>query len=421
MAKLTRPQLEEFYRSLWILGSQAMSYGFAFVFSLMVCVPMSIHQEHFKGHCLLFSTGEWQERDGQFKVDWASQSYCNFTIFVAVITFLLSLGFGVRVVNYVRKGTDATFFAAFCEVVSQAFVIFMQFIAALQVTCGFRVWCGEMTKRFEECHDAAGNDIDKQDGIISDDFFFHMQVAQVGMWGALGSIVSAFSVSVVKLLRMHHFENLKYSMAKERKSLIANDNNDLVADIPNTPIQQQQQQQPHIPSSSTSGSIPPPRPPPPDLDGDGSARRRKRPAPSPGDAASAAEAATTTVAMVHPPHDESSSYHTDNNSDEVEHISHDSEAAKAVLGEDDEEEGEEEVGDDMNKVRGRCSSPPAAPPPPPPLPARGNQIQIHTEQDVEDDIAVAAEPEDEDLDESDESEDDDDERDFFQRRGNLRS
>ena len=112
---------------------------------------MSIHQEHFKGHCLLFSTGVWQERDGQFKVDWASQAYCNFTIFVAVVTFLLSLGFGVRIVSYVKNKNDASFFAAFCEVLANSFLCLMTLVAAVFVTFGFRTWCSEMTRRFKSC------------------------------------------------------------------------------------------------------------------------------------------------------------------------------------------------------------------------------------------------------------------------------
>jgi hypothetical protein len=27
-----------------------------------------------QGHCLLFSTGEWREKDGQFVVHWANQA-----------------------------------------------------------------------------------------------------------------------------------------------------------------------------------------------------------------------------------------------------------------------------------------------------------------------------------------------------------
>ena len=39
---------------------------------------------------MLFTTGEWREKDGQFVVDWASQAYCNFTIFVGVVMFVIS-------------------------------------------------------------------------------------------------------------------------------------------------------------------------------------------------------------------------------------------------------------------------------------------------------------------------------------------
>lgn len=45
----------------------------------------------FRGHCLLFSTGEWQEADGQLLVQWASQGYCNYTIFVGVVLCLVSV------------------------------------------------------------------------------------------------------------------------------------------------------------------------------------------------------------------------------------------------------------------------------------------------------------------------------------------
>ena len=70
-----------------IKAVQGVGYLSAFVLSLVICVPMSMNQDQFKGRCLLFSTGQWQQMDGQFLVDWASQAYCNFTIFVAVIMF----------------------------------------------------------------------------------------------------------------------------------------------------------------------------------------------------------------------------------------------------------------------------------------------------------------------------------------------
>jgi len=118
---------------------QATGYLCAFLLSLCVCVPMAMHQEHFKGRCLLFSTGEWQETDGKLKVLWASQAYCNFTIFVAVVMFVVSLGQFVRMVKYLVRGTDASFFAAFVDVIAAAFLCAVTLIAAVFVTGGFRV------------------------------------------------------------------------------------------------------------------------------------------------------------------------------------------------------------------------------------------------------------------------------------------
>ena len=51
-----------------VKGVQGIGYVCAFLLSLVICVPMSMHQDQFKGRCLLFSTGLWQEKDGQFKV-----------------------------------------------------------------------------------------------------------------------------------------------------------------------------------------------------------------------------------------------------------------------------------------------------------------------------------------------------------------
>ena len=109
---------------------------------------MSMHQDNFKGHCLLFTTGEWREKDGQFVVDWASQAYCNFTIFVAVIMFVISLFQFVRFLKFFYKGRDSTFLSAFVDVIVCAFMTIMTLTAALFVTLGFKVWCEVGTTAF---------------------------------------------------------------------------------------------------------------------------------------------------------------------------------------------------------------------------------------------------------------------------------
>ena len=72
-----------FMSNCWILSllHPIWRYSFmSFIFNLLLC---SFFHYCFTGRCLLFSTGQWQEMDGQFVVQWASQAYCNFTIFVA--------------------------------------------------------------------------------------------------------------------------------------------------------------------------------------------------------------------------------------------------------------------------------------------------------------------------------------------------
>ncbi len=86
-----------------------------------------------------------------------------------------------------------------------------------------------MTKRFQTCEDAAGNDIDKADGIDSDQFYFHLTLCQAGMWVSFVMFFLALSASLIRLRRYNDRENLRVSMAKERRKLL---NEDLVTDVP---------------------------------------------------------------------------------------------------------------------------------------------------------------------------------------------
>eukprot|EP00096_Caligus_rogercresseyi_P008423 TRINITY_DN2718_c0_g1_i1.p1 TRINITY_DN2718_c0_g1~~TRINITY_DN2718_c0_g1_i1.p1 ORF type:complete len:299 (-),score=125.81 TRINITY_DN2718_c0_g1_i1:427-1323(-) len=207
------------YMALWIL-------------SLCIVIPMSLHQDQFKGHCLLFSRGVWQKEDGQFLVDWASQAYCNYVIFVSVITFALSSFQIFRLGKLALKARDSSFFSAFMDVLLGALMAGLSLAAALFVTLGFKVWCDEITLRFEKCSDATGNDIDKKDAIDSSGFFLQMFTAQFGIWMSLTAWVGLFLFSSVKLCRYHFEENLRVSMAKERKRLI---NEDLMNEPPPPP------------------------------------------------------------------------------------------------------------------------------------------------------------------------------------------
>jgi len=208
---------------------QGVGYLSTFILSLVITIPMSMNQDQFKGRCLLFSTGEWQETDGQFLVQWASQAYCNFTIFVAVIMFVISVIQFARFVKFLRRGRDSSFFSAFVDVLVCILMCIFVLIAGCFSSLGFNIWCGQMTQRFPTCSEAGGSSIDKADGIDSSGFYFQMSVAQFGIWVSFSMWIILLTFSLVKLCRYHQEENLRVSMAKECKRLL---NEDLVSEVP---------------------------------------------------------------------------------------------------------------------------------------------------------------------------------------------
>lgn len=77
--------------------------------------------------------------------------------------------------------------------------------------------------------EAGSSVIEPMEGIDPSGFYFQMSVAQFGIWLSFTIWVMLLTFSVVKLCRYHHEENLRVSMAKERKRLL---NEDLVSEVP---------------------------------------------------------------------------------------------------------------------------------------------------------------------------------------------
>ncbi|XP_012275677.1 transmembrane protein 179 [Orussus abietinus] len=203
-----------------LLLSQIAGYVVALILSLCIIVPMSLHQDEFRGHCLLFSTGVWRESDGQFDVNWAPQAYCNYTIFVGLILLLTSAVQIYRLSMLMYRGEDSSFLSAFVDVVTSILFTVITLVAANIITLGFMTWCQCMTKRFPSCELAAGNDIDKADDIDTSGFHIELGAAQFGAWSSLSIWVGLSVFAVLKLLRYHQLENMKVSMFRERQRLI---------------------------------------------------------------------------------------------------------------------------------------------------------------------------------------------------------
>lgn len=203
-----------------LLLNQIAGYVVALILSLCIIVPMSLHQDEFRGHCLLFSTGMWQESDGQFVANWASQAYCNYTIFVGLILFLTAAIQIYRLSLLMYRAEDSSFLSAFVDVIWCIFLTSITLIAAIIVTLGFMTWCECMTKRFPSCGAAAGNDIDKADGIDTSGFDIELGTAQFGAWTSLSIWVGLSVCAVLKLLKYHQLENMRVSMYRERQRVI---------------------------------------------------------------------------------------------------------------------------------------------------------------------------------------------------------
>ncbi|XP_077285087.1 transmembrane protein 179 [Arctopsyche grandis] len=203
-----------------LLLSQIAGYVMALILSLCIVVPMSLHQDEFRGHCLLFSMGMWQETDGQFTVTWASQAYCNYTIFVGLMLFLVSSVQIYRLSMYMYRHIDSSFLSAFIDVVSSIILCGFILIAAIMITLGFMTWCQNMTERFPSCEVAAGQDIDKVDRIDTTGFYIELGTAQFGAWGSFATWVGLSVFALLKLCRYHQMENVRVSMYRERQRLI---------------------------------------------------------------------------------------------------------------------------------------------------------------------------------------------------------
>lgn len=101
-----------------------------------------------RGHCLLFSVGEWQESDGQLNVDWASKAYCNYTIVLGVVLFVVCALQIYRLSMLAFRGEDSSFLSTFVNVVVCINLAGFTVIGAIMITLGFMTWCQNMTQRF---------------------------------------------------------------------------------------------------------------------------------------------------------------------------------------------------------------------------------------------------------------------------------
>ncbi|XP_067119994.1 transmembrane protein 179 [Centruroides vittatus] len=218
-------------RGNFLLLSQTTGYVVAFILSLCLVVPLSINLDNFKEHCLLYTTGTFQD-DGNFKPEWASTSYCYYTMLVGIILLLTSIIQTIRMSVFLFRGIDSSFLSAFLDTVDNLLLTALSLIAAIIVTGGFKKWCDAVTERFASCDNASIMDIDKDDDIRTAGFYIQMGTVQFAIWSSWVCWVFLTVLSTCKLCRYHEQENVIVSMARERQRIISSSNSGPLYTLP---------------------------------------------------------------------------------------------------------------------------------------------------------------------------------------------
>ncbi|GAB0100469.1 Transmembrane protein 179 [Sergentomyia squamirostris] len=207
-----------------LLLSQIAGNAVAFVLSLCVLAPLSLHVSEFNGKCLLFAHGEWGEDDGLFNVTWPSQLNCTFPVLTAIVLFIVSIIQIYRFVRLSMKQEEESFLGLFLDVFFGFTLCLMTIISAVIITMGFIRWCSDITLRFPSCEIAAGQNIIKGDQKIdTSGFYIQMGTAQFGAWGAFATCVVISVAALLELINNHEMTNMKVSMYLERQRLVNED------------------------------------------------------------------------------------------------------------------------------------------------------------------------------------------------------
>lgn len=95
-----------------LIFAQCILYFLAFAFGFIAVVPLSENTEDFRGKCLLFTRGMWQNENitvskQRFIVEeWGPESSCSFITFVGIASLILSAVQAWRLLFFLCKGHD---------------------------------------------------------------------------------------------------------------------------------------------------------------------------------------------------------------------------------------------------------------------------------------------------------------------------
>jgi heme exporter protein D len=195
------------------------AYSVCIILGVSFLVSLINHLYSFSNHCLLFTTGKY-ENNGDFAPDWASPSFCIFSVIVAFVSIIVA---GIELVKtsvMLYKGTRKTFTITFKMTFWALSMVILILISGIIVSAGFEMWCNAVEERFSKgCEAAAASMIiaNNTENIRVGDFFTDLEMGQFSVWSSFVVWVLALTISGRMLFVAHERANIRISMARERR------------------------------------------------------------------------------------------------------------------------------------------------------------------------------------------------------------
>jgi len=195
-------------------------YSVCIILGISFIVSLSNHMYSFSNHCLLFTTGKYEDESGDFTPDWASPSYCIFSLGVAGLSVIVASIRLVKTTIMLYKGTRKTFAVAFKTTFSALVMVLLILVSGIIVSTGFAIWCDSVKQRFSKgCEAAAASLVitNNTQHIDVREFFTNLETSQFSVWSSLVVWVFVLTVSGRMLFVAHELANIRISMARERR------------------------------------------------------------------------------------------------------------------------------------------------------------------------------------------------------------
>lgn len=198
--------------------------------------------------------GDWDELDGLYHIKSTNASYCDFPIVTSIFVFIVSL---VQIYRFSRLAylkEDSRFLGLFLDVCFGTLMTIMTIVSAFFITLGFMRFCTAMTRSFQTCGQAAGQNITQDTmGIDTGGFYVQMGTAQFGIWGSFAACVIVGVVACLKLINEHQMQNMKVSMYLERQRLVHGETSSLADSLNSMPASPTLTGEQRLPTADAGG------------------------------------------------------------------------------------------------------------------------------------------------------------------------